>query len=75
MRPVALIATLILSLCAAASAQLDQILKEADQALEHRDVSGLSDSKIISGLKQALEISTGKAVAAIGKPDGFRSMN
>ena len=71
MRPVALTATLILCLCAAASAQLDQIIKEADQALEHRDVSGLSDSKIISGLKQALEISAGKAVAATGKPDGF----
>ena len=71
MRLVSLTATLILCLCTAASAQLDQILKEADQALEHRDVSSLSDSKIISGLKQALQISTGKAVAATGKPDGF----
>ena len=71
MRLVALTATLILCLCSAASAQLDQIVKEADQALEHRDVSGLSDSKIVSGLKQALEISTGKAVVATGKPDGF----
>lgn len=71
MRLVSLTATLILCLCAAASAQLDQILKEADQALQHRDVSNLSDTKIISGLKQALEISTGKAVAATGKPDGF----
>src|SRR5579864_853837 len=71
MRLVPLTATLILWLCASASAQLDQIIKEADQALEHRDVSGLTDSKIISGLKQALEISTGKAVAATGKPDGF----
>jgi len=71
MRRASLIATLILCLCAAASAQLDQIIKEADQALEHRDTSGLSDSKIVSGLKQALEISTRKAVAATGKPDGF----
>ncbi len=71
MRLVSITATLVLCFCTAASAQLDQIVKEADQALEHRDISGLSDSKIISGLKQALEISTGKAVAATGKPDGF----
>jgi Protein of unknown function (DUF4197) len=71
MRRVSLTATLILCLCAAASAQLEQIIREADQALEHRDVSGLSEGKIISGLKQALQISTGKAVAATGKPDGF----
>lgn len=71
MRLVLASTALVLCLCNAASAQLDRIIKEADQALEHRDISGLSDSKIISGLKQALEISTGKAVAATGKPDGF----
>ena len=71
MRLAAITATLILCLSVGASAQFEQIVKEADQALEHRDVSGLSDSKIVSGLKQALEISTGKAVAATGKPDGF----
>lgn len=31
----------------------------------------LSSSKIASGLKEALNVSTGKAVAATGKPDGF----
>ena len=71
MRLIPITAAVVMCFCAAASAQLDQIVKEADQALEHRDISGLSDSKIISGLKQALEISTGKAVAATGKPDGF----
>ncbi len=61
-----------LALCSLpAAAQLDDILKKADDALNHRDISGLSDDKIISGLKQALEISTSKAVAATGKPDGF----
>ena len=53
------------------AAQLDDILKKADAALEHRDTSGLSDDKIIAGLKQALEVSTSKAVATTGKPDGF----
>src|SRR5215467_12288079 len=62
---------LILCLCVSASAQLDQVIKEADQALEHRDTSGLSDNKIVSGLKQALQFSTSRAVAATGKPDGF----
>jgi len=66
-----LTSALCLCLCVSASAQLDQIVKDADQALEHRDTSNLSDSKIVAGLKQALELSTGKAVAATGRPDGF----
>ena len=64
---------LILTACASlpAPAQLDQALKKADDALEHRDTAGLNDEKIIAGLKQALEVSTGKAVALTGKHDGF----
>jgi hypothetical protein len=58
-------------LCCSSFAQLDDILKKADAALEHRDTSGLSDDKIIAGLKQALQVSTSKAVALTGKPDGF----
>ncbi len=61
-----------LVLCSLPSAaQLDEILKKADSALEHRDISGLSDDKIIAGLKQALQVSTGKAVSVTGRPDGF----
>jgi len=71
MRLSILTAAFILCLCVSASAQLEQILKEADQAIEHRDTSGLSDDKIIAGLKQALQVSTSKAVANVGKPDGF----
>lgn len=52
-------------------AQLDEALKKAEETLGHRDTSGLSDDKIIAGLKQALQVSTGKAVALTGKPDGF----
>lgn len=64
--------TITLALCSLpAAAQLDDILKKAGDALNHRDISSLSDDKIISGLKQALEISTSKAVATTGKPDGF----
>lgn len=64
--------TIVLALSSTfATAQLDDILKKADAALEHRDTSGLSDDKIIAGLKQALSVSTSKAVATTGKPDGF----
>jgi len=65
--------TAVLALCwsTSAVAQLDEILKKADDALQHRDVSSLSDDKIIAGLKQALQVSTSKAVASTGKPDGF----
>ena len=59
-----------------AHGQLDQILKKAEDAAKSANVErglsqGLSNDKIISGLKQALTVSTGKAVASTGKPDGF----
>jgi len=65
--------TIVLALCFSTycAAQLDDILKKAEGALANRDTSGLSNDKIISGLKEALQVSTGKAVAATGKPDGF----
>ena len=53
------------------AAQLDQVLKKAGETLEHRDTSGLSNDKIIAGLKQALQVSTAKAVALTGRRDGF----
>ena len=53
-----------------AGEQLDEIFKKAGTVLGH-DNSQLSDDKIIAGLKEALQISTGKAVALTGKPDGF----
>jgi hypothetical protein len=65
--------TMTLSLCCSAYSpgQLDDILKKADEALGQRDTSSLSDTKIIAGLKQALQVSTSKAVALTGKPGGF----
>jgi hypothetical protein len=54
-----------------ASAQLDEVLKKAGDALEHRDPSGLSEEKIISGLKEALEVGTANAIAITGRHDGF----
>lgn len=60
-----------LLLASLAQAQLGDILKKADDALNQRSTAGLSDGKIIAGLKEALQVSTGKAVALTGKPDGF----
>ena len=54
-------------------AQLSDILKSAESAVQsnNRDTSMLSTDKIASGLKQALQVSTRNAVASTGKPDGF----
>jgi hypothetical protein len=54
-----------------AVAQIDEILKKAGDALAHSNNADLSNDKIIAGLRQALQISTGKAVALTGRPDGF----
>ena len=57
------------SVCQAlAQSQADDIWKKAQSTLGTR---GLSNDKIAAGLKEALTISTGNAVAATGKPDGF----
>ena len=71
MRSSLLAIALAISFCTSAAAQLDDILKKADASLEQRDTSSLSDSKIVSGLKQALQVSTSKAVAVTGRSDGF----
>ncbi len=71
MRTSLLTIALALCCCAFASAQLDETLKKADDAIEGRDSSGLNNSTIIAGLKQALEISTTKAISLTGKTDGF----
>jgi len=55
------------------SAQPGDVPKRADSAAPPitADASGLSDSKITAGLKEALQVSTGNAIASTGKPDGF----
>jgi len=63
--------TAVLLICCLAQAQLGDILKKADEALNQHGAAGLSNDKIIAGLKEALQVSTSKAVALTGKPDGF----
>jgi Protein of unknown function (DUF4197) len=64
--------TIALALCCStiATAQ-DQVLKKAEEALQDRDTADLSNEKIVAGLKEALEVSTTKAVALTGRHDGF----
>ncbi len=71
MRPALLSIVLTLCFSTYSAAQLDDILKKAGAAITQRDTASLSDDKIIAGLKEALQLSTGKAVALTGRPDGF----
>ncbi len=57
------VSIVLLTWCLAQS-PLDQILGRAKS-------SSLSNDKITAGLKEALKVSTGKAVASTGRPDGF----
>jgi hypothetical protein len=52
-----------------AMAQLDSIMKKAQESLGLG--GGLSEGKIIDGLKQALEVGTAKAVDLVSKTDGY----
>src|SRR5258708_37996239 len=59
-----LCATLVMLAGCFAQSPLDQILNRARS-------SSLSDDKITAGLKEALRVSTGNAVASTGRVDGF----
>ena len=61
-----LIACLFLSI-ALAQSPLDKLKEKIGMTSS----KGLTNDKIVAGLKDALKVSTGKAVAATGKPDGF----
>ncbi len=64
---------LVLRTTGSGFAQSGDTLQGAESATRPAtpDASGLSDSKITAGLMQALQVSTGNAIASTGKPDGF----
>lgn len=67
-----LISSAMLATICAAQSPLDDLKKKADSVLGKRSgTEGLSDDKIIAGLKEALRVSTGQAVASAGCVDGF----
>ena len=63
----------LITTCCLAQTQLGDIWNKANQTAQSTNMSGagLSSDKIASGLKEALAVSTGKAVAITGKKDGF----
>jgi hypothetical protein len=69
----ALFPVLIGSLTAQQQSQspLDEIKRRIEEAARGNKTSQLSDDKIIAGLREALRVGTGNAVALTGKPDGF----
>ncbi len=69
--PALLLAMIMLAPCCLAQSPLGQIWQKATAPKGGTAAAGLSDNKIIAGLKEALKVSTTKAVAATGKPDGF----
>jgi len=67
-----LVTALVLSTAALAQSPLDQIWKKSTaQPSSATTTTNLSNSKITAGLLEALKLSTSKAVAVTGKPDGF----
>ena len=50
---------------------LDELKRRIEEAARGNKTNQLSDDKIIAGLKEALRVGTGNAVALTGKPDGF----
>ena len=56
---------------AAAQSPLDEIKRKIEEARRGKTGNNLTDDKVVSGLKEALKVGTGRAVAATGRPDGF----
>ena len=65
----ALVSVVALQVCEAQST-LDKIFQRA-RAAHSSSVNGLTNDKIVAGLKEALTVSTRNAVASTGRPNGF----
>lgn len=61
----------LLTSSAVAQSPLDQIWRTITKSKGNTSIASLSNDKITAGLKEALKVSTGKAVASTGRPDGF----
>jgi hypothetical protein len=68
-----LLSALVIGLTAQQQSQspLDEIKRRIEEAAHGNKTSQLRDDKIIAGLREALRVGTGNAVALTGKPDGF----
>ncbi|HYL15068.1 MAG TPA: DUF4197 domain-containing protein [Terriglobales bacterium] len=63
--------TVLSATYASAQSQLDQVWQTITKSRSNLNAANLSNDKITAGLKEALKVSTGKAVASTGRPDGF----
>ncbi|MGE5322408.1 MAG: DUF4197 domain-containing protein [Actinomycetota bacterium] len=54
-----------------AQSPFDKIWRKIGGATQERNGGRLTDDKITAGLKDALRVGTGRAVAETGRPDGF----
>jgi hypothetical protein len=61
----------LLCIWCAAQSPFDQILQQAKTVRAANAARGLSNDKIVAGLKEALTVSTRNAVASTGRTDGF----
>jgi len=62
-----IVAAFVILFSVPAQAQLDQLEKR----IGINDASGLSETKVASGLKQALQVGSENAVKIVGKPNGY----
>ena len=62
---------LLTSTFVSAQPQIEDIWNKVKNASSKSSNAGLTNDRITSGLKEALTISTGKAVSETGRPDGF----
>jgi hypothetical protein len=54
-----------------AQSPLEELKRKIEEARRGTSSNQLTDDKVISGLKEALRVGTGRAVAETGRPDGF----
>jgi len=73
MKKLMYVLVLLALFCSVAGAQStwDNIKQQIEAANKGNSGAALSNDKIVAGLKEALNVSTGKAVALTGRPDGF----
>lgn len=65
------IAVALLLSTASAQSQIGDIIQKIENARSANSKTGLSSDTIAAGLKEALTVSTGRAVASTGRVDGF----
>lgn len=69
-RALIVLSVLLLASTVFAQSPLDEIRKKIEEATANKNTN-VSNDKLVAGLKEALRVGTGNAVAETGRPDGF----